>query len=131
MTSSRIRWRWVLPICQVILGAGLVYTATLEERTYRAQIQERAAAAIPKPGSLSFIPDTAGWGYVPISAQVVMAINFPVGVVFSPLFFIAAGSDSLVLGVGLAGVLAFWWWVGRWIDLRPKKLIHRRPPGLR
>lgn len=128
MVASRVRWQWVLPICQVLLAAALVYTGKLEERSRLAQMQERAAAVVPPPGSLVFISETDGWGYVPVSAQIVVAVDFPIGIVFSPFLLLdVRAPDSLVSCVGLAGVFIFWWWTGRWIDLRPKQIIKRRP----
>ena len=127
MAISRVRWRWVLPVCQVLLAVALTYTGKLEERTHLAQMQERAAAAVPPPGEIPFIPMADGWGYVPVSAQIVVAIDFPVGIAFSPLLlFDVKAPDSLFLCVGLAGVFPFWWWTGRWIDLRPMQIIKRR-----
>jgi hypothetical protein len=117
----------VLPICQVLLAVGLVCAAIFQDRVQRAETQLRATAAIPQAGDLSFLPETSCYAPIPLTAQAVFAIDFPVLLTFSPLILLGVKSAVYYLGLSLVGVFIFWWWVGRWIDLRPKQMIQHRP----
>jgi hypothetical protein len=126
MVIPRVRWRWVLPICQVLLAIGLVYMGSLEERTLRARAEERAAAILPERGAISFEPLTQSWGYVPLNDQIFIAIDFPVVLAVAPLKLIDLKSKLVGRVVKLTGVFLLWWWVGSGLDFRGKKSSDRR-----
>jgi hypothetical protein len=117
MATSRIRWRWVLPICQVLLAIALLYTGTLDEKIDRSRMEEQAAAVLPEPDSISFEP-IGSWGYVPLSTQIAFAINFPATLALIPLKFLDLKLKLVNAAISLVVVFVFWWWVGRCVDVR-------------
>jgi hypothetical protein len=131
MVNLRVRWRYVLPICQVLLAGTLIYTARLERQVLLAEgeIREAARSRVQMPGEETVGWQPVIWDYHPLSAQALMAIDFPAFVPFAPLamFDVQLAPHALFYpGAGLACVFLFWWWVGRWLDFRPKPMFTRR-----
>ena len=120
----------MLPICQVMLAGTLIYTARLEKQILLAEEQMRGAARLPKPGEVlcsGWQPII--WDYVPLSAQVLVAIDFPAFVLVAPIALFDAELTPSALfsrGFGLASVFLFWWCVGRWLDFRPAPMFKNR-----
>ena len=132
MVNLRVRWRYILPICQVVLAGTLVYTARLEKQVFLAQgqVREAARARARMPGE-----ETPGWqpisvwDYVPRSTQVLVAVDFPAFVLVAPLILLDARLKPQVIfsqGFGLASVFLFWWCRGRWLDFRPAPMFKNR-----
>ena len=130
MVNLGVRWRWVLPVCQVMLAGTLTYTARLQRQVLLAEEQVRETARLPKPGEVPILGwQLIIWDYVPVSAQVLVAIDFPGFVLLAPIALFDAELTPSALfsrGFGLASVFLFWWWVGRWLDFRPAPMLRNR-----
>jgi hypothetical protein len=127
MANRGVRWRWVLPVCQVILAAALFYTAGLEKQVVFAESEVRDAARSPKPGEeLTLGWQPVIWGYVPRSNQILTAIEFPVILAGAPLALLTGNQNVFYRALILVGVFLFWWWVGRWLDFRPAPMFKNR-----
>jgi hypothetical protein len=132
MVNHRVRWRYVLPISQVLLAGTLIYTARLEKQVFVAegQVREAARARAQMPGEETpgWQPISA-WDYVPRSTQVLVAVDLPAFVPFAPLalFDVQPTPHAFFYpAVGLACVFLFWWCVGRWLDFRPAPVFKNR-----
>jgi len=140
----RIAFRWVLPILQIALAAGLLLLGDAQLRTVRAQAEERAAAKVPRihtgPSAGKVVSGDlySMWdGYTPPATQICVALNLPSFLISIPLALALASffpEQPWVFYVAYGiGIVVFWTWVGFWVD-RQRGLLRaspERPPTIK
>lgn len=119
---KRVRWRWILPLMQVVLAGVLLYWGMMQ---YRAKVGHGPTVTLDMENSTVSWDVPAVWDYIPPAHILLMCVNLPALVLASPLPAIAPENHLLHRTVLLIVVFLFWRWIGSRLDQRTGNLPQR------
>lgn len=116
LTKPRKKWRFILPISNLLLAACLLAIGHYQQRSASPEWHETASGGEWTPADAAHLaPGT----------QLAYAINFPALLAASPLKTV--GRSVVICGF-LCVVLILWYVVGRILDSGAPRLSHKSKP---
>ena len=133
------KWRYVLPLVQTVLYAGLMAWGLQAYRIHRVKIVEPVELSIPSDESVVTFDPKFIDGAPPVAHRIAFFLNLPAGFAALP-FLIAIGNwidrakyttfQIELMGSAVVGLFVppFWWLIGYVIDFRrlPIPFRHSR-----